>query len=172
MGQPEGFEPGASLQPDIAERLKKLGFDPGWPVYGHSSEDEPIELGQVKAALFESSYLEPVVVPFEAKTPGVGLPDEVPMLLELAKLVWVPETVSESEVPLKCHNYPDWYLRGVLYKNSLLPDGTAVPMHAYLEMGTPVDMDGIYLQFVPRPSDLSADAPLKWGERPPGGPVT
>jgi hypothetical protein len=87
------------------------------------------------------------------------------MLLELMQLVYVPERGSK---PLRLAEYPHYYLRGPLYRNSQDRQLGFIQLHAYIDVITPEDTRAVYIQAVPHPSGADAATPLKWADVPPG----
>jgi hypothetical protein len=155
-----------------SDRLKTLGFEPGIPVY--LVEDVAFDLVRVRQALFESTYNSPITVVFQdsrdvmSEEPiGHGLP----MVVELMQAVYVPAEAHVGSGVLGCHNTPDWYVRGFLYKSGFDPYPEVIPMHAYLEIA---DQDGsgkviecAHVQIVRPCSGVDRSAPLVYADGPP-----
>ncbi len=158
--------PGQQLDETLSERLKALGFDPGWPIYGHGDVYADLDLTKIRKALFESTYTSPHLVGLEAafQTEDSDCA-QLPMLLELVQLVYVPEGGSK---PLRLTEYPHYYLRGLLYRNNHDRQLDPVQLHAYIDAYTPEDIRAVYIQAVPRPSGADAITPLQWADAPPG----
>jgi hypothetical protein len=155
---------GDELEQHLSQRLKSLGFDPGWPVYRHDDAQwGGITVEDIRKALFESTYMEPVPIMF-------GLDGHVPIriLVLLVKPVWVPEVYGPAASPIDCEDDPHWYLQGVVYKNSLLPTPAVTPVHAYVGDARHEGGRETYLQVAPEPSGAQIDTPLRWGTTPPG----
>jgi hypothetical protein len=158
--------PGERLDEVLSERLKRLGFDPGWPVYGHDDATTSLEIEKVHKALFESTYTKPHLIELQT-TPTTDDRDvtELPMLLEYVQLVYVPEAGSK---PLSLAECPHYYLRGQLYRNSHDRRAGSVQLHAYIDAYTPEAIRAVYIQVVPRPSGADTTTPLRWAEVAPG----
>jgi hypothetical protein len=174
---PEGQAPDATtsrepLPPELSDRLKACGFDPGIPVDEITSVD--FDLDHVKRALFDGTYQQPVQVTFRSdkerlqETPiGVGLP----MVVELVQAVYVPLEPHAGSGLFGCINTPDWYLGGFLYKSGYDPYPEIIRMHAYLEVDSSSDggstINSAIVQVVRHTTEADQSAPLVFSGKPP-----
>jgi hypothetical protein len=155
---------GQPLPPELSDRLKECGFDPGIPVYDIDPLD--FDRDQIKRALFDSTYRNPITVTFrsdqdEWKDTPIGRGLE--MVVELVRAVYVPCEPFVGSGLFGCYDKPEWYLRGFLYKSGSDPYPEVVRMHAYLEVdGGPEvgKIDRANVQVVRHPSGTDPSTPL------------
>jgi hypothetical protein len=148
---------------EMSQQLKALGFDPGIPVYEIAGVSFP--LGLVKSALFDSTYLNPTLLPLrsereaDAETPiGRG----VNIVVEMVQAVYLPLEPHVGSGVFGCHEAPEWYVRGFLYMNPVGP-GAPVCVHLYLTVDGGTDREKIEIamvQFVHEPSKSDPGAEL------------
>ncbi|HEX3691963.1 MAG TPA: hypothetical protein VHU13_01360, partial [Solirubrobacteraceae bacterium] len=115
-------------------------------------------LAAVKKALFESTYQSPVVLHLQserdadAETPiGKG----VDVVVVTVQAVYLPLEPSVGSGVFGCHNEPEWYVRGYLYKSPFDPHDGPIRVHVYLEIDGGSDrekVDRVMVQFVHEPS--------------------
>jgi hypothetical protein len=122
---------GGSLGLQESQRLLAAGFDPVAPVYDSCNG---FDQDRIRDALFDSEFSTPVVVPFEC---GDGLgktPMILPMEVEMVQRLFVTYfgNVGEYDGKRFDDEDPRWYLRGLLAKCQLNPNGEVVRMHAYI----------------------------------------
>jgi hypothetical protein len=122
---------GGSLGLQESQSLLAAGFDPVAPVYdSHKGFDQD----RIRNALFDSTFSTPVVVPFEySEGPGT-IPIVLPMEVEMVQRLFVTYfgNVGEYDGKRFDDEDPRWYLRGLLAKSQLNPNGEVVRMHAYI----------------------------------------
>jgi hypothetical protein len=150
------------------QQLKRLGFDPGIPIFEMGGE---INLEEVQRATFESTYSRPAVVPFIYQGSQDGDIEKwaLPMLVELAQAVYTPFSTHATETPTGCWEHPSWYLRGFLSKSAFDPYPETIRMHAFLAVEP--DEGGIetgILQLVRHPSGADPQTHLVFGQLGPG----
>jgi hypothetical protein len=161
-------EPGTPLPAGLDERFKRLGFDPGWPIYCHTDLYASVRLDHVRRALFESMYSVPHLIQLQAELPPEGGDvAELPMVLELVQIIYVPYAAVGLTESQRLGEYPHYYLRGVVHRNSYDPRLEGVRVNVYIDADTPEDIASIYIQVVPRPSDCDPATPLCWADGPP-----
>jgi hypothetical protein len=122
---------GGSLSLEESQRLLAAGFDPVAAVYAsHKGFDQD----RIRDALFDSEYSAPVVVPFEYSDGLGATPIILPMEVEVVQRLFVTYLGNVGEYDGKRFDdeVPRWYLRGLLAKSQLNPNGEVVRMHAYI----------------------------------------
>ena len=162
------------LEPELDQRFRQLGFDPGLPVYRHRNAFADLSVDHIKAALFDSSYDEPVTVPLFAHEDESGLAQapigaDLPMHVLFVQPIWIPAEPLKGVTALGCYEEPDWYLRGLLHKDDRVPTAQPVGLHAYIQSeitsphrpGEPSSGLHGYVQVVPEPSGAEPDRPLR-----------
>lgn len=123
---------GGRLSFQESQQLLAVGFDPVAPVYGSYSGYDP---DRIRDALFEGDFRDPVLVPFEWHDGLKGSkPLILPMEVEIVQRVLVAFIASKGEHKGKRvdNKQPEWYLRGLLAKSQLNPNGEVIRMHAYI----------------------------------------
>ena len=164
-------DPGA-LSLSTSDELKAFGFDPGIPVYEINQVNFDFDLDRVKQALFESTYQNPVTLPFEfGSNPGDGGSEvTLHMIVEMVQAFYAPNIPSLSmKKPIGCIDAPEWYLRGYVYKSGFDPYPETIRMHVYIATGGAAnDFNHALVQLVRRPSDADPSTRLVYGDGVPG----
>lgn len=159
-----------ALSEEDSDMLKGFGFDPGIPVY--AIDEIAFDLGQIKHALFDSTYRNPTILPFYtgSRHPGDDPGVELYMVLELVQAYYPPYApILGMGAPLGCFNAPEWYLRGFLYKSPHDPYPEAIRMYVYIATGGSADdFNHAIVQVVRQPSGADPSIPLVYGKDIPG----
>jgi hypothetical protein len=148
---------------EFSDKLKGMGFDPGIPVY---EVTVPFTEKDIKAALFKSSYASPKILSFRIDHGG-GDSWDVPMVVELVQAIYTPYRVGKVDRPLGCWPYPEWHIRGFLFKSPFDPYNEVIRVHALVQKNSPDELDMAYIQVVREPSDASSETRLEWGHGAP-----
>lgn len=123
------------VSPEISDRLKAFGFDPGIKVYSVEGVDFDVDL--LKQALFDSTYKQPVTIPFRSERislQGTALANGLGMVVELVQVYYCPREPHVGSGLLGCYNEPEWYVRGFLDKSGIDSNSEVIRMHVYLEV--------------------------------------
>jgi hypothetical protein len=159
-----------TIRSDMSERLVALGFDPGIPV--HEVEDLDFDLDAVKRALFESTYQNPITLPFRFRSdiPPYLADLELRMVVSAVQAYYEPYApIVGMSRPLGCWSPPEWYVRGFLYKSGFDPYPEIVQMHVYLRTdGSESTLHSALVQVVRHPSGADPSTPLVQGKGIPG----
>jgi hypothetical protein len=149
-----------------ARLLKEFGFDPGVPVFEYVRVDFDIE--QLKRALFESDYSNPVTLPFLGESADSTTPVDIDlyMVVESVRASYESYEAEVDGVGINRYESPEYYVRGHLYRSGT--DRTAVSMHAYLRVSERTQLSGATVQVVLRSSGADPSTPLVYWDSPLG----
>jgi hypothetical protein len=158
MGNPVGES--------TAKRLKAFGFDSGIPVYDFVKI--AFDIADVKRALFDSDFSNPVTLSFPGKNADATTPIGIDLAMEV-ELVRASYETYETEingVGVNRYDSPEYYIRGYLYGAG--GDRRSIPMHVYLRVGDRNEFDSATVQVVFRPSGANTSTPFVYGRGPLG----
>ena len=149
-------------------KLKRLGFEPGWPVMELRADDNltTLTLELVFDALRTTTYWSPRTIPFSYSQGGDSNAIwPLPMVPEEIRAVYDPHAPHHEERPVGCHDSPSWYLRGHLLHSGLNPEPHLDRMHAWIPHTQPdgTIFDALLVQLVREErADADPHAPLVW----------
>ncbi|HEV3322099.1 MAG TPA: hypothetical protein VG147_07925 [Solirubrobacteraceae bacterium] len=150
-----------ALNTEDSALLKSFGFDPGIPVY--DIEEIAFDVEELKRALFESDYDNPVTLIFQVPHTDAATPDgctDLPMVVELIQASYESYQRYVGGIGIGRFNSPVYYLRGYLYTQR---SDRTIPMHIYLTVGERNVFSSAIVQIVIRPSGADPSEPLRYG---------
>ena len=175
------YDPSKHLDKEQSDRLKVLGFEPGWPVMELGSFDFGID--RINEALMSSTYWRPTFIPFYYEQRAIECRDEDEVwqlytIPELIQVLYAPFTPRNEAQPVGCWDDPEWYIRGRLLRSGFDPHTRIDQMHVllgHMEPGQGQTIEGCIAQLVRyHRTDIDPTAPLMWlpkgaapGQEPP-----
>lgn len=156
------------LPRDLSDTLKKLGFDPGIPVY--EVVDFDFDFETIKKALFHSTPLNPVTLPFHigesGRSDSLVVDVDLQMVVELVQAYYGPGAQELDSELLDWYDEPDWYIRGFLQRGGSDSCPGAIRMHALVATSQRDKFSYAIVQIVRQPSGCRADscARLRFGD--------
>lgn len=138
-------ESGEKLKQDVSRDLKRSGFEAGESVF---SFIPCFTLEDVREAQFRNTYDEP-------KPVRIGLSDSIVfnVVVQLVKSVFVGVKYSNTDNPLGCYKYPDWYIEGWLLKSGFDPYDEIVRIRMYVRVNSGGEFENAFIQRIPKNSD-------------------
>jgi hypothetical protein len=166
MSEPTEFD--KYLDKELSDRLKILGFEPGWPVMELSGFNFGID--RINEALMSSTYWRPSAVEFyyeqRVKDSDEDQKWPLPMIPELIQALYEPFTPRLETLPVGCWDDPEWYIRGRLLRSGFDPHHGIDQMHVFIphmETGEGHTIDICVVQLVRHHlPDADPTAPLAW----------
>jgi hypothetical protein len=143
--------------------LREFGFDPGIPVHDHVQVD--FDIAQLKAALFDSDYSNPVTLPFLGQHADSTTPTDIDirMVVESVRASYETYETEVDGIGVNRYESPEYYVRGYLYQSGC--HRAAVPMHVYLRVRGRNEFSAATIQVVFQPSGADPSTPIKYAER-------
>jgi hypothetical protein len=159
--RPDIWSRGNPVDDRTSNLLKGFGFDPGIPVYDFVKIEFDIE--EVKRALFDSNYSDPVTLPFRSETADSATPTNIDlqMVVELVRTSYSSYETEIDGVGINRYDSPEYYLRGYLYKGG--DNRESVVMHVYLRVGGRNELDSATVQIVAQPSGADPSTTMRCG---------
>jgi hypothetical protein len=159
IADPEAL--GTPLSEEDSKLLKSFGFDPGIPVY--DTDELRFDIEDVKRALFESDYSEPVILTFKVPNTDNATSDkcsELPIAVALVQASYESYERYVDGIGIGRYESPVYYLRGYLYTQG---GDRTIPAHAFLAVGERNVLTDAKVQIVIKPSDADSSEPLRYG---------
>jgi hypothetical protein len=159
--RPDIWSQGNPVGDRTSNLLKGFGFDPGIPVYDFVKIEFDIE--EVKRALFDSNYSDPITLPFRSETADAATPTNIDlyMVVELVQASYSSYETEIDGVGINRYESPEYYLRGYLHKGG--DNRESVVMHVYLRVGDRNEFHSATVQIVARPSGADPSTMMRSG---------